>query len=95
MASLFANEIMIGTNSYEKPFCVISLTDNQTIITAIGNDFGFHDTFVHQLKILANLGEILVGISAYGNCPNLIRTFEYAKSERINSVAITVFDGEN
>ena len=57
MASLFANEIMIGTNSYEKPFCVISLTDNQTIITAIGNDFGFevvsgqHDAFFGKVLL--------------------------------------------
>jgi len=92
-ASHFANDIAVGTNSYEKPFRVISLTDNQAIITAIGNDFGYQDIFIRQLKILAKPGDILVGISASGNSPNLIRAFQYAASNGIKTVAITAFDG--
>jgi D-sedoheptulose 7-phosphate isomerase len=38
MASHFANDISIGTRTYEKPFRVISLCDNQAVITAIAND---------------------------------------------------------
>ena len=37
-ASHFANDLTIGTNSYEKPFRIISLADNQAVISAIGND---------------------------------------------------------
>jgi len=92
-ASHFANDIAVGTNSYEKPFRVISLTDNQAIITAIGNDFGYQDIFVRQLQILGKPEDVLVGISASGNSPNLILAFEYAKSNGIKTVAITAFDG--
>lgn len=92
-ASHFANDLAIGTNSYDKPFRVISLTDNQAIITALGNDFGYEEIFARQLRVLGVAGDVVVGISASGNSPNLIRTFEYAKSAGIKTVAITAFDG--
>lgn len=92
-ASHFANDLAIGTNSYEKPFRAISLTDNQAIITALGNDFGYEEIFVRQLRVLGRKGDVVVGISASGNSPNLLRTFEYSKSVGIKTVAITAFDG--
>lgn len=92
-ASHFANDLAIGTNSYDKPFRVISLTDNQAVITALGNDFGYEEIFVRQLRVLGVAGDVVIGISASGNSPNLVRTFEYAKSAGIKTVAITAFDG--
>lgn len=92
-ASHFANDLGIGTNSYEKPFRAVSLTDNQAIITAVGNDFGYEEIFVRQLQILGRPGDVVVGISASGNSSNLVRTFEYAKTSGIKTIAITAFDG--
>ena len=92
-ASHFANDLAIGTNSYSKPFRVISLTDNQAIITALGNDFGYEEIFVRQLRVLATPGDVVVGISASGNSTNLIRAFDYARAAKIKTVAITAFDG--
>ena len=92
-ASHFANDIMIGTNSYDKPFRAVSLTDSNSIITAVGNDFGYEEIFVRQLKVLGRAGDVVVAISASGNSPNLIRAFDYAKSIGIKTVAITAFDG--
>lgn len=92
-ASHFANDLAIGTNSYQRPFRVISLTDNQAVITAIGNDFGYEEIFVRQLRVMGKSGDVLVAISASGNSPNLIRAMEYAASIDIKTVAITAFDG--
>ncbi|ABD68979.1 phosphoheptose isomerase [Rhodoferax ferrireducens T118] len=92
-ASHFANDLGIGTNCYDKPFRVISLTDNQAIITAIGNDFGYLDIFSRQLQVLGKPGDVLVAISASGNSPNLLRAFDYARTADIKTVAITAFDG--
>jgi D-sedoheptulose 7-phosphate isomerase len=92
-SSHFANDLAIGTNSYGKPFRVVSLTDNQAIITAIGNDFGYEEIFVRQLQVLARPGDVLVGISASGNSPNLVKAFEFAKGQGVKTVAITAFDG--
>lgn len=92
-ASHFANDLSIGNNDYQKPFRAISLVDNMPIITAIGNDFGYEEIFVRQLRVLGKKGDVLVGISASGNSPNLVRAFDYARSTGIKTVAITGFDG--
>src|SRR6187455_2186872 len=70
-SSHFANDIAIGTNSYDKPFRALALSDNNAIITAIGNDFGYEEIFSRQLQVLAKPGDVLVAISASGNSPNL------------------------
>lgn len=92
-ASHFANDLTIGTNDYERPFRIVSLTDNVAVLTAIGNDFGYDEVFVRQLRVLARRDDVLVGISASGNSPNLIKAFEYANSAGIKTVALTAFDG--
>lgn len=92
-SSHFANDLAYGTNEYELPFRIISLTDNVPVITAIGNDFGYDEIFVRQLRVLANKGDMLVGISASGNSQNLISAFDYAKSFGLSTIAITAFDG--
>ena len=92
-ASHFANDISIGSNDYEEPFKAISLTDNVSILTAIGNDFGYEEIFVRQLRVLGQPEDVVVGISASGNSANLLKAFEYAKKTGIKTVAITAFDG--
>lgn len=92
-ASHFANDLSIGTNEYDKPFRVLSLTDNVPVLTAIGNDFGYDQIFVRQLRVLSRKGDVVVGISASGNSSNLLQAFEYARSAGIKTVAITSFDG--
>ena len=92
-ASHFANDIAVGTNSYDRPFRALSLTDNVPLITAVGNDFGYDEIFVRQLRILGKSGDVLVGISASGNSPNLVKAFNYANTAGITTVAITAFDG--
>lgn len=92
-SSHFANDLSIGTNSFDKPFRVVSLTDNQAIITAIGNDFGYEEIFIKQIQVLGKSGDVVVGISASGNSPNLLKAFDLAKKVGIKTVAITAFDG--
>jgi D-sedoheptulose 7-phosphate isomerase len=92
-ASHFANDLAIGTNSYDNPFRAISLTDNVAMLTAIGNDFGYEEIFVRQLRVLGKRGDVVIGISASGNSQNLLKAFEYALSAGIKTVAITAFDG--
>lgn len=92
-SSHFANDIAIGTNSYDKPFRALALTDNNAIVTAVGNDFGYEEIFSRQLQVLANPGDVVVAISASGNSPNLLKAFEYARTAGLRTVAITAFDG--
>lgn len=92
-ASHFANDLAFGTKEYEKPFRVISLTDNVSVLTALGNDYGYENIYALQLKNYGRKGDVLVGISASGNSPNLLRAFEYASVAGIKTIAITAFDG--
>ena len=92
-ASHFANDIAIGTRTYEKPFRVISLCDNQAVITAIANDDGYEKIFSQQLKVLLKKQDVVVAISASGNSPNLIDAIGMAKKMSAITVGISAFDG--
>ena len=92
-ASHFANDLAIGSNQCEPPFRVISLTDNVPVMTAIGNDFGYDEIFVRQLRALGRAGDVLVGISASGNSENVLKAFEFAAMAGIRTVGLTAFDG--
>jgi len=92
-ASHFANDIAIGTRSYHNPFRVISLCDNQAVITAIANDDGFEKIFSQQLRVLLKKQDVVVSISASGNSPNLIHAINTAKTMGAISVGISAFDG--
>lgn len=92
-ASHYANDISIGSKSVKKPFKAISLTDNQAIITAIANDYGYDQIFVKQLQILAKQGDLIISISASGNSKNIIKALEYGNRNNIDTISITGFDG--
>jgi D-sedoheptulose 7-phosphate isomerase len=50
----------------------IALTANQSVVTALGNDFGFDAVFERQLRALSRPGDAVVGISTSGNSPNVV-----------------------
>lgn len=92
-ASHFANDLAIGVGDYDRPVRALSLSDNAAVMTAIGNDFGYEDIFVRQLRVLAKSGDVVVAISASGNSPNLIKAMEWASANNVTTVALTAFDG--
>ncbi|MFT5926899.1 MAG: D-sedoheptulose 7-phosphate isomerase [Candidatus Azotimanducaceae bacterium] len=92
-ASHFANDISIGTRSFEKPFRAVSLCDNLAVITAIGNDNGYDNIFYEQLAVLLKKDDVVVAISASGNSGNVIRGIEYAKKIGAKTIGLTGFDG--
>ena len=92
-SSHFANDLSIGTRQQEKPFKVFSLVDNVATLSAIGNDYGYDQIFAQQLRVYGQKGDLLVGISASGNSPNLLRAFEVGRDLGLMTVSITAFDG--
>jgi D-sedoheptulose 7-phosphate isomerase len=92
-SSHFSNDLAFGTNDYKKPFKVMSITDNVPVLTALGNDYGYEEIFVRQLKVFGKKGDVLVGISASGNSQNMLTAFDYAAASDIKTVALTAFDG--
>ena len=92
-ASHFVNDLSIGTKLLDKPFRAISLCDNQSVITAIANDYGYENIFSKQLAILLKENDVVVAISASGNSPNIIQALNVAKNKGVVTVGLSAFDG--
>ena len=92
-ASHFANDIALGTKVGKPPFRAMSLCDNVSMITAIGNDLGYDQVYVKQLESLMRKGDVVVAISASGNSLNIIRAVEYANRHQGITFGLTGFDG--
>ncbi len=58
----------------------LALSVNTSILTAIGNDYGFEYVFERQVAAIAQSGDIVVGISTSGNSPNVLRAIEKARA---------------
>jgi len=69
------------------------LADNTGMLTAIGNDLGYDDIFVHQLETYAKPGDMAVAISCSGNSPNVVKACEWAREHEMPVVALTGFKG--
>jgi len=67
----------------------VSLTVNTSIITAIGNDFGFDKVFARQLEGIGKAGDVLIGLSTSGNSENVVEAFRLAKEIGIITIAFT------
>jgi len=86
-ASHMANDLSKATIVPGKPrMRVIALTDNISIITAWANDTSYDNIFKEQLENLLQDGDLVLGISASGNSPNVLRAMEFAG--RRNAVTI-------
>jgi D-sedoheptulose 7-phosphate isomerase len=93
-ASHWCNDLTNGTKvKGKKTIKAISLTDNTASITALANDSGYENIFVLQLENLLNPGDVVIGISASGNSPNVVKAFEFANSAGATTVALIGFDG--
>lgn len=62
-----------------KGLAAIALTTDTSIITAIGNDYGYDRVFDRQVESLANSGDLLIGISTSGNSLNVINALQVGK----------------
>ena len=71
----------------------IALTTDTSILTSVGNDYGFDQIFSRQLGALGSSGDILVGISTSGNSRNILNAFKVASGLGITSIALTGKDG--
>ncbi len=90
----FANDMGVCASPEGcKPFRAISLTANTSLITCLANDMGYENAFNRQLRNLMRPGDVVVGISASGNSPNVVRGLEYAGQNGGITVAIVGFDG--
>ena len=75
---------------YDRPgLPAIALTTDTSILTAIGNDYGYDYTFARQVEALGRRGDVLVVISTSGNSPNILRAAQAARDRGIYVIGFT------
>ena len=67
----------------------IALTTDTSMLTAIGNDYGYEKLFSRQIQANGDEGDIFIGISTSGNSPNIINGLIEAKNKNIITVGLT------
>jgi D-sedoheptulose 7-phosphate isomerase len=92
-AQHFAAE-MVGRFLLErKALPAIALTTDTSILTAVGNDYGFDDVFKRQVEALALPGDVLIGLSTSGNSKNIKRALEVGKDIGAITIGLLGRDG--
>lgn len=71
----------------------IALTTDTSILTAVGNDYGYNAIFARQVEALCQPGDLLVGLSTSGNSSNVCMAIECARSLGAFTVGMTGEDG--
>jgi D-sedoheptulose 7-phosphate isomerase len=77
----------------KKRLKVMSLTDNQGWILAVGNDVGYDQIFVQQLMNYGSRGDLVIAISGSGNSPNVLAAVEWANRHGLTTFGLTGYDG--
>lgn len=67
----------------------IALTTDSSILTAIGNDYGYEKLFSRQVQAMGNEGDIFIGLSTSGNSPNILSALDVCKEKGIISIGLT------
>ena len=67
----------------------ISLSTDTSIMTAIGNDYGFDKLFARQVQALGNEDDIFIGITTSGNSENIIQALHSCKEQGLKSIILT------
>ncbi|MCF8086156.1 MAG: SIS domain-containing protein, partial [Desulfohalobiaceae bacterium] len=71
------------------PLPAVALTTDTSVLTAVGNDYGFQEIFSRQVRALAGKEDVLVGISTSGSSPNVLRALESAGEAGTYRIGLT------
>lgn len=94
-ASHLATDLAMGSQAGPStvPVRVMALTDNAACLTAAGNDQGYPEVFVWQLRSLYRPGDTLIVISASGSSPNIVAAAKWVKARGGTVLGLIGFDG--
>lgn len=76
--------------AFDRPgLAAVALTTDTSILTAIGNDYGYEKLFARQIQALGNTGDVFIGYSTSGKSPNILRAFEEARAKGLVCIGMT------
>ncbi len=92
-AQHFAAEL-VGRFLLERPaYQAIALTTDTSILTAVGNDYGFEEVFARQVEGLLKQNDVLVALSTSGNSENCLRAVQKAEELKVKTIGLSGGDG--
>jgi D-sedoheptulose 7-phosphate isomerase len=71
----------------------LALCTDTSILTSVGNDYGYDRVFVRQIEALGRGGDVAMGISTSGRSPNVLKAFDAARLQGLRTIALTGCDG--
>ena len=92
-AQHFAGEL-VSRFLFDRPaLSAIALTTDSSILTAIGNDYGYEDVFARQIQALGRSGDVFIAISTSGNSANILKAIQTAKAIGLVVIGLTGLSG--
>lgn len=85
LAGEFVNRFLLD----RPPLPALALSTDTSVLTAIGNDFGFEQIFAKQVRALGQKGDVLIGISTSGNSPDVVEALRVARERGLLTVGFT------
>lgn len=83
---------LVSRFAYDRPgLPAFSLATDTSVLTAIGNDYGYERVFARQVEAVGVAGDVLVGLTTSGRSPNVLLAFESASQRGLRTIA---FAGE-
>lgn len=92
-AQHLAAEIVGRFKMERRALPAISLSTDTSILTAVGNDYGFDSVFLRQVEALALAGDLVLGISTSGSSPNVRSALELARERGCRTMGLLGNDG--
>lgn len=92
-AQHLATEYVVRYMRNRRAVPAVALTTDTSLLTAVGNDFGFEHVFARQVEALARPGDLLVIHSTSGKSPNVLRAAEAARAKGVAVLAFSARDG--
>jgi D-sedoheptulose 7-phosphate isomerase len=88
-AQHIAGEFLSRLNFDRNPLPAIALTTDSSVLTAIGNDYGFERTFERQVRGLGQKGDVFIAISTSGHSPNVVAALKAAREGGLTTIGFT------
>ena len=84
-----AAELVVKLRDHRRGLAALALTTNPSVLTAVGNDYGFEQIFARQVESLVAAQDVLVALSTSGESANIVRGVEAGRGRRAFLVALT------
>ena len=88
-AQHIAGEFVARLNFDRNPLPAIALTTDTSVLTAVGNDYGYDKVFERQVRALGRPDDVFLAISTSGRSPNIIAALQAARTMGVRTVGFT------